>query len=115
MIGNDEPWINNGIFTIDELEIVIDIPEGYVLLDPYPNPFNPSTTISYDIIADSFVSIEVIDVSGRLVDKLVEKGKYSKGQYSVVWNADQHTSGLYFVRMLVNDEYSYTKKILLVK
>ena len=50
-----------------------------------------------------------------LDETLIETSSHSKGQYSVTWNATRFTSGLYFVRMLVNDEYNYTKKVLLVK
>ena len=100
---------------IEELEIVIDIPQKYLLMEPYPNPFNPRTTISFSIPSESRVSIEVVDIAGRLVQTLIETSSYSKGQYSIAWNATSFTSGLYFVRMLVNDEYNYTKKVLLVK
>ena len=113
--GNVEPWSNNGLFTISELEIVIETPETYLLMEPYPNPFNPSTTISFSIPYESRISIEVVDITGRLVESLMEKSSYSKGQYSIVWNATRFTSGLYLIRMIVNDEYSYTKKVLLVK
>ena len=112
--GNYESWNNNGIFTINELELVIDVPDGFELMEPYPNPFNPSTRISYYIASDSFVSLEVIDISGRLVETLINNSRYSKGQYFIDWNAQEYTSGLYFVRMVANNN-RYTKKILLVK
>ena len=102
------------MFTINELELVIDVPDDFALMEPYPNPFNPSTRISYYIASDSFVSLEVIDISGRLVETLIDNSRYSKGQYFIDWNAQEYTSGLYFVRMVANNN-RYTKKILLVK
>ena len=73
------------------------IPEEFALFPAYPNPFNPVTTISYQITEPAFVKLSIYDISGRLVEKLVSENKKS-GYYSVNWNADRVGSGIYFYR-----------------
>lgn len=68
-----------------------------------PNPFNPTTTITYEIPADSHVRLDVFDVRGRLVRTLTD-GLQSAGQHRVVWSGDDRNgvavaSGVYFYRM----------------
>jgi hypothetical protein len=60
-------------------------PHGFNLQRNYPNPFNPSTTISYQLAADSFVTLKVYDVRGRGVATLVHQ-RQSEGQYRVLWD-----------------------------
>jgi len=94
------------------------LPTKSTLLGNYPNPFNPSTTISFNVARSGFVSIEVYNVRGQKVRSLVS-GVYSVGEHSVVWNgcADDGRSvgsGVYFYRM-VSDGVSEVKKMLLLK
>jgi glucose/arabinose dehydrogenase len=89
------------------------IPEGYSLEQNYPNPFNPATVIKYSIPSNSFVNIKIFDVSGREVSALVNETK-NAGNYSVEWNASGFPSGVYFLRMSVND-ISLEKKMVLIK
>lgn len=84
----------------------------------YPNPFNPTTTIRYDLGRDSHVSLLVHDLLGRQVRTLANKN-LKAGQHSVVWdsrddNGRQVSAGVYFVT-LQTDEFKSTRKILLVK
>ena len=62
---------------------------------------------------DSEVSIQVYNVQGRLVETLAEHNMQA-GYHSITWNADQHSSGMYFVKMIAGDQVS-TQKLLLVK
>ncbi|HMQ79004.1 MAG TPA: T9SS type A sorting domain-containing protein, partial [Ignavibacteria bacterium] len=79
----------------------------------YPNPFNPSTNISYNITKESSVRINVFDILGRNVAKLVDEKK-PEGTYSVTFDASDLNSGIYFYR--IETEYaSETKKIVLIK
>jgi parallel beta-helix repeat protein len=89
------------------------IPETFALYSAYPNPFNPVTTIVYDIPEDSNISITIYDLSGTKVETLVNKTVQS-GQYNVVWNADDYASGVYFVKLHAN-EFTQTQKLMLVK
>ena len=99
------------------------LPESYTLYQNYPNPFNPSTTIKYTIprhggqaVASSFSSSNVIlkayHVLGREVETLVNK-KQKPGNYEVVFNAANLTSGIYFYSINTDKFYSVKKMILL--
>ena len=98
----------NGYINID-----MDIPLTYSISSAYPNPFNPSTTISLDINTDAQVSISVYNTMGQLMDVLVND-KLSAGSYPFVWNAQDAPSGLYFIKSEINSALS-TQKILLLK
>jgi len=88
-------------------------PIEFKLYPAYPNPFNPTTVISYEIRESSFVSLSVYDVTGREVVKLVD-GYQSAGSRSIVFDAAKLTSGVYFVRLEAG-EFKATQKLLLVK
>ncbi|MFA4839991.1 MAG: DUF2334 domain-containing protein [Candidatus Neomarinimicrobiota bacterium] len=87
--------------------------DGFRLQQNYPNPFNASTTITYSIPKVANICLEVFDQSGRKVAELVNR-RQSAGSYSVRWNAERFSSGLYFYRLRMNGQTS-TKKCLLVK
>lgn len=85
----------------------------YHLMQNYPNPFNPSTTIEYMIPENSFVSIKVYDLLGNEVAHLVNDYKKA-GNYSVVFDAKELSSGLYFYSMKSSGK-TITRKMLLAK
>ena len=89
------------------------IPNEYALHQAYPNPFNPTTTLSFALTIKSEVSITVYNLQGREVISLVN-GNMEAGYHSVVWNGDSHSSGVYFVKMVAGD-YISTQKLMLVK
>ena len=82
----------------------------------YPNPFNPSTTISYEIpFGSSHVNLSIYDLRGRVVEVLVNEIQSSQvDAYSVSWNAESASSGVYFVRLQSGNTVK-TQKIMLVK
>ena len=81
----------------------------------FPNPFNPVTTIRFDIPAETQhpISLQVYDISGRMVKTLVNK-KLKPGQHEIQWNASQHSSGVYFLRM-ETALFSKKQKMILLK
>ena len=89
------------------------IPETYSLKQNYPNPFNPVTKINYALPKNGFVSLKVYDVLGKEIVNLVNEKKVA-GNYSVDFNANSLTSGVYFYRLEVNG-FVDTKKMMLVK
>ena len=89
------------------------IPDEYSLNNAYPNPFNPATTISYGVPYDSFIKLTIYDMMGREVAILFNDIKPA-GYHEIIWNADNHSSGMYFVQM-VSSEYLKTQKLMLVK
>ncbi|MBZ0264745.1 S8 family peptidase [bacterium] len=90
----------------------VAIPEEYVVLTSYPNPFNSETTISYSLPSDSRVSLKIYDISGREVANLVNSGK-SAGTNSIMWQAQDFPSGLYFVVIQTRHGQAINKIMLL--
>ena len=89
------------------------IPSQFKLFAPYPNPFNPSTTIQFKVGTLHETSLHVFDIAGRLVEELVI-GELVTGEHEVVWNAESLSSGVYFVR-LESGSFSQTQKLILLK
>jgi hypothetical protein len=85
----------------------------FSLSQSYPNPFNPSTTISFNLPSKSFVSLKIYDLIGREVATLVSE-KLSAGNHSRQWNAANMASGIYFYRLQA-DLFAETKKLVLLK
>jgi Secretion system C-terminal sorting domain len=90
-----------------------EIPDEFALNAAYPNPFNPSTTISYAMKNSSQLSLKVFDINGREVATL-HQGRQSVGSHSVIWNATDLSSGVYFVRMETSS-FNATQKIIRLK
>ena len=96
----------------------INIPVDYALYEAYPNPFNPTTTISYELSKASFVEITIYDLMGRIVNRLVNS-EVKAGFHSLTWNAMDFngisvSAGVYFYNIRVGD-ISQNKKVLLLK
>lgn len=94
------------------------LPSGFELGQNFPNPFNPTTTISFTLPTASQVSLEIYNLLGQRVRTLVD-GPMNAGSHSVMWNAtDQNgrsvSSGVYFYR-LVAGEQTASKKMMLLK
>ncbi len=83
------------------------------LMDNYPNPFNPTTKISYKIENPEFVSLEVFDVLGRKVNTLVSEYK-KEGLYIVEFDGQNLSSGIYFYKFK-SGNINIVKKMLLIK
>ena len=104
-----EPDVLNIVTSVeDEISIT-----SFALHQNFPNPFNPLTTISYNLKTNSKVELKVYDVTGREVAILVD-GFSSAGEHSVEWDGSDLASGLYIYR-LTTDSFSETKKMLLLK
>ena len=97
--------------SLNNSEIIF--PTIYNLSSPYPNPFNPTTTISFSIPQSDLVSINVYDIKGELVTELINEQLHI-GYHSIDWNGTNQSSGMYLVRM-ESGEYVETQKLLLVK
>ncbi|MFC1898415.1 T9SS type A sorting domain-containing protein [Candidatus Cloacimonadota bacterium] len=84
----------------------------------HPNPFNPTTTINFSLHEEQFVSLEIYNIKGEKVKKLVND-QFSAGQHSILWKGKddegkQVSSGIYFYRM-ITDDYSATRKMIMLK
>jgi len=98
---------------------VKQIPTSFEFHPSYPNPFNPSTTITFDLPENSNVSLVVYDVLGRKVAEL-ENGMKEAGYHATTWNAADVASGFYFARFAARDANGSVKlakvsKLLLTK
>jgi hypothetical protein len=92
--------------------------QGFSLAS-YPNPFNPTTTIKFDLPVPSHVSLVVYDVLGRKV-AVLENGMKEAGYHSATWNASKIAIGMYFARLTATDANGILKlskmmKLVLVK
>jgi hypothetical protein len=91
-----------------------DLPAEGVLGQSYPNPFNPTTVITYEVPRSSEVSLKVYDLRGREIQTIVSSFQES-GTYSVVFDAADLPSGVYFYELQIGESLVETKKMLLVK
>jgi len=120
-----------GLVRIDDTQVGIGddtkndpatLPRSFSLSQNYPNPFNPSTMIQYDIAAASGtipVEINIYDIRGRLIKKLVAEEK-EPGSHSVNWDGHDSTghrvsSGIYLYKMEIGRDIVSTKKMVLLK
>jgi len=90
-----------------------NIPGKYKLYQNYPNPFNPSTNIRFDLPEASNVKLTVLDVTGKELVRLIDKS-FIAGSYSVIFNAGNLSSGVYFYKLETGD-YEQVLKMVLVK
>lgn len=88
-------------------------PESFALHNSYPNPFNPSTNISFDLPENSFVEVEVFDINGRLVSVLARK-QMNEGTHTLRFDASGLASGLYIIRARLGNT-QFFDKITLIK
>jgi hypothetical protein len=110
---------NGNIVSVGNLENAV--PKEYQLHANYPNPFNPSTTIQYDLPKQSIVTLKVFSILGQEVATLVD-GVKEAGYQQVVWNAQNNkaASGVYLFRIFAQptgkgEAFTQVKKMLLLK
>ena len=104
-------WANLGTSIVN---LVDDkLPSAVSLDNAYPNPFNPSTTLSFSLPETQDITLQVFNLQGREVTTLLN-GSMEAGYHSIKWDANSHSSGIYFVKMIAG-EYINTQKLMLVK
>jgi len=89
-------------------------PTGFSLDGNYPNPFNPKTTINYQLDQAGMVNLVIYDLLGRKVETLVDEMK-TPGSYAVTWNAKDLASGIYICRVELGGSKVLTQKMMFVK
>ncbi len=89
------------------------VPDRFVLHPAYPNPFNPGTTISFDLPEAQQVTVSIYDLTGREVATLTNR-EYSAGSHSVKWDAGEYVSGIYFYQLNAGS-FMAAGKLVLVK
>ena len=101
-----------GVITNQNLNFTA-LPDNYILDQNFPNPFNPTTKISFSIPRAGLVNLKVFDISGREVADLVNEFK-NAGQYRITFDGSSLSSGVYFYS-LSSQNFRETKKMILVK
>lgn len=94
-------------------------PETIALAQNYPNPFNPATTISYKLSQPDMVSLEIYNLQGQLVNRLVH-AMQAAGEHVATWRGVNEAgmaqpSGVYFYRLQVGESFVETKRMAFVK
>ena len=120
MVSGKFYWSDTISFVVGEYlaaELNTNEPNHFLLNSPYPNPFNPSTTIRFNIgVGDTKtrpLTLTIYDITGRVVATL-NNGILDAGLHEIEWNASDHASGIYFVEMIAED-FRQIKKIILLK
>jgi hypothetical protein len=90
-----------------------NLPKEFKLYSNYPNPFNPATSIKYDLPKSTRVVVKVYDIVGREIATLVDADQKA-GYYETKFNAANLASGIYFYR-ITTPEFTLTKKMMLMK
>ncbi len=89
-------------------------PKSFRLNQNFPNPFNPTTQIVFDLPQESKVTLEVFDISGHKVATLA-KGLKEAGRYHVVFDAHNLASGVYIYRLTTDKGFAQSKKMMLIR
>lgn len=116
--------LRNGFYDATTLGIDFSVDPGvptkFSISEVYPNPFNPEAHVTYELPVTANVSIRIYNIIGQEIE-LVRHIRQSPGIYHIRWQANQHPSGLYFLRYEARSvengdiEYRETRKMLLVK
>ncbi|MBU1707085.1 T9SS type A sorting domain-containing protein, partial [bacterium] len=88
------------------------IPDEFALHQNWPNPFNPTTQISFDLKETGFVNLKIYNIMGQEITSLVNSIK-TAGTHTITFNANNLPSGIYLYRLEVNDFVSHKKMLLL--
>lgn len=118
LLSSDEMMILFGYYYTDSVTGLESrksggVPDRFALQPNFPNPFNPQTTIEFDLPMATHVHLAIYDAAGRQV-KVLADGLFTAGRHRVVWNARAYSSGVYFARLTAAGR-QWTRKLLLVR
>ena len=92
----------------------VEIPNNFSISKIYPNPFNPSTTIEWTMKEFGSHRLDVYNTNGQLID-VISNGYTSPGYKQSTWDASNHASGIYIIRLVINNNLVSSNKVMLVK
>jgi len=98
---------------VSKVTILADIPQSFALLPNYPNPFNPETTIRFNLPSPAQVEVSAYNLAGQRLETLLSE-YMPAGSHSVGWPAGEHPSGVYIIHLSA-DELSESQRVLLAK
>ena len=114
LFGDINQWSSNSISIIDNLYLSDshELPNEITINKIYPNPFNPITTIDFDVPYSTDIKINILNLQGRKV-KEIANNEFAPGNYKLQVNALDLSSGIYFVELINGVSAQYSKIILL--
>jgi hypothetical protein len=97
------------------IDIRIPVPTNFILYHPYPNPFNPTTTLRFDIPSNTTkpVLINIYDIAGSVVKTVINE-RIESGYHEIQWNLTASSSGVYFVELRIGEK-RLVQKLLFLK
>ncbi len=112
----------NQHLVIDESMVSADetatVPDKFYISQNFPNPFNPTTQINFQIPERGYITLSVLDILGREVDVILKK-ELSAGKHTVSWDGSKFCSGIYFYRIMIKSKNTlvttHIKKMILLK
>jgi hypothetical protein len=115
--GNTSDWTRTLVFTSTDVSDEPVTPGTFELLPNFPNPFNASTRIQYTLSERAFVQLDIFDLLGRHVTRLIQSTQLP-GHHTTTWTGHDHSgesvpSGAYYLRLAVDDQHSVRKMLLL--
>jgi len=107
---------NGGATNCDQLSV--EIVDNFILINAYPNPFNPSTIIEFSLPENENVSLSIYDINGKEINKILDK-YLLKNKYEIEWNGRDNNgnyvpSGIYMINLVINNSF-YRRKVTLIK
>jgi photosystem II stability/assembly factor-like uncharacterized protein len=112
-------WVgrNDGLYykpdNLTDIKEPEPIPQSFTLMQNHPNPFNGSTIIEYTLPTEELVTIQLYDITGKMVKQLLNEQK-SAGKHRMTFNSGDLTSGIYFYQLRVKD-INISKKLVILK
>jgi hypothetical protein len=88
------------------------LPTEFALSAPYPNPFNPTATITFDIPSAGNIRLSIHNILGRHIETLIDQ-TMSPGTHKITWNADHLPSGIYFCHMTAPNFHQVRRMVLI--
>ncbi|MBT3234062.1 MAG: T9SS type A sorting domain-containing protein [Calditrichaeota bacterium] len=109
----ENPIYQTDDFIVLDLSVKPEVPMDFRLSEAFPNPFNSTVQLNYEIPEASEVSIKIFDTAGRMVANLLDN-EVEAGFHHVLWDGKDATSGVYLISMRTNSYYS-TRKVTLIR
>ena len=100
-------------FNLYATPILNQVLEDFSIIKIFPNPFNSSTQIIFDVPYESDIKLQIYNLNGQLIETLANK-TLAGGRHMLNWNAEKYASGAYFLKMNA-ENFNQTKKIILIK
>ncbi|MCB2213384.1 T9SS type A sorting domain-containing protein [bacterium] len=113
-MSDPSAWAQNSTLAFEDLNTPVEVPVDYAMSAAYPNPFNPTTTISITMPEAADLSVVVYNVQGQKVATLAH-GQINAGQHTFTFDANGLASGLYFVHAVVPGQMDQIRKVTLLR